>query len=108
MSGLFRVESREERERAWLGRIIMIRPISLTALSWAGFAFAIAIAAFFVFGEYTRKTRLGGVLTPSTGTARIVAQQAGRVEAVHVREGDQVRKEDVLLLVGDGRAGRES
>ena len=108
MPGLFRAESREARERAWLGRIVMIRPFSLTALTWAGFAFALAIAAFFVFGEYTRKARLSGVLAPSTGTARIVAQQAGRVEAVHIREGDQVTRDDVLLLVGDGRSSRDT
>lgn len=104
---LFRVESQAERERAWLGRIVMIRPFSLTALTWAGFAFTLAVGAFFVFGEYTRKARLNGVLAPVTGTARIVAQQAGRVEAVHIREGDQVRKDDVLIIVGDGRSSRE-
>lgn len=105
---LFRPESQSERERAWLGRIVMIRPFSHTALTAAGLAFALAIAAFFTFGEYTRKARLTGVLAPVTGTARIVAQQAGRVEAVHIREGDQVRKDDILLIVGDGRSSREA
>jgi membrane fusion protein len=108
VSSLFRAESQSERERAWLGRIVMIRPLSFSALTWAAFAFTLAVGAFFVFGEYTRKARLTGVLAPVTGTARVVAQQAGRVEAVHIREGDQVRKEDILLIVGDGRAGREA
>lgn len=104
MSPLFRAESQSERERAWLGRIVLIRPLSFAALSWCAVIIAAAIVALFVFGEYTRKARLAGVLAPTAGTARVVAQQAGRVEAVHIREGDQVRKDDILLLVGDGRS----
>ena len=104
MSALFRRESLSERERAWLGRIVLIRPLSFSALTLGGCLIAAAIVALFTFGEYTRKARIAGVLAPATGSARVVAQQAGRVEAVHVREGDQVRKDDILLLVGDGRA----
>lgn len=104
MSNLFRRESQAERERAWLGRIVLIRPLSFAALTLCASLIAGAIIGLFVFGEYTRKARVTGVLAPATGTARVVAQQAGRVEAVHVREGDQVRKDDILLLVGDGRS----
>ena len=104
MSTLFRAESQAERERAWLGRIVLIRPLSFAALTVCACLIAAAIIALFTFGEYTRKARITGVLAPATGSARVVAQQAGRVEAVHVREGDQVRKDDILLLVGDGRS----
>ena len=42
----------------------MIRPISLTALTWVALGIAVIIAIFLIFGEYTRKTRLTGVLAP--------------------------------------------
>jgi membrane fusion protein len=108
MSSLFRRESQAERERAWLGRIVLIRPLTFATLTWCSVTIAVALVALFAFGEYTRKARLTGVLAPVTGTARVVAQQAGRIEAVHVREGDQVRKDDILLLVGDGRSRRHA
>ena len=108
MSSLFRTEAKSERERAWLGRIVVIRPVSFTVLSWAAFTLALAIGGLFIFGEYTRKARLTGYLAPSAGIARVTAHQQGRVEAVHVREGDQVRKDDILVLVGDGRSNREA
>ena len=70
MSSLFRTESQSERERAWLGRIVLIRPLSFAALSWCAAIIAAGIIALFVFGEYTRKARLAGVLAPTAGTAR--------------------------------------
>ncbi|HEX4333244.1 MAG TPA: HlyD family efflux transporter periplasmic adaptor subunit [Usitatibacter sp.] len=103
---LFREESEEARANRWLGRVVLIRPISFTFLTVAALVFTIALAAFFTFGEYTRKARVTGVLAPSQGVARVIAQQSGLVEAVHVREGDRVGRDAVMIVLGDGREGR--
>lgn len=105
---LFRRESEQARSTAWLGRILLIRPVSFAFLTAAALGMALALAAFFVFGEYTRKARVAGVLAPEQGVVRIVAQQAGIVEAVHVREGQAVSRETTLFVIGDGRANRRN
>src|SRR6266446_5726547 len=96
----FRKESEQARSTAWLGRVVLIRPISFTLLTACALGFAVALAIFFVFGEYTRKARVAGILAPAQGVVKILAQQSGIVEAVHVREGDSVDKDAALVVLG--------
>ena len=103
---MFRKEIETARATAWLGRVILIRPVSFTFITGCALAFSLALALFFVFSEYTRKARVIGVLAPIQGVAKIIAQQTGIVEAVHAREGDRVEKDAPLVILGDGRAGR--
>jgi membrane fusion protein len=103
---VFRKESESARATAWLGRVVLIRPVSFTFITGCAIAFSLALVLFFVFSEYTRKARVTGVLAPTHGVAKIIAQQSGIVEAVHVREGDRVEKDEALVILGDGRAGR--
>jgi membrane fusion protein len=103
---LFREESQQARSTRWLGRVVLIRPVSFSVLTATALIFATLMACFFVFGEYTRKARVTGVLAPSQGVARVIAQQSGTVESVHVREGDHVAKDSVMIVLADGREGR--
>src|SRR4051794_11371280 len=90
---LFRKELEQARADSWLGKVVLTRPMSFTLMAAGAIAFAAALAAFFVFGEYTRKARVTGVLAPEQGIVKIIAQQTGVVEAVHAVEGQAVRKE---------------
>lgn len=101
---LFRPESEQARANAWLGRVVLTRPTSFAFLAACALAFAVALALFFTFGEYTRKARVSGILAPAQGVVRIIAQQSGVVEAVHAVEGRNVRRDEPLLVLGDGRA----
>lgn len=101
---LFRPESEEARANAWLGRVILTRPTSFSFLAGAALVFAVALALFFTFGEYTRKARVTGILAPAQGIVRIIAQQSGVVEAVHAVEGREVRRDAPLLVLSDSRA----
>ncbi|HUL97798.1 MAG TPA: HlyD family efflux transporter periplasmic adaptor subunit [Usitatibacter sp.] len=103
---LFRQESEEARSTRWLGRVVLIRPVSFTFLTACAMAFALALASFFALGEYTRKARVTGVLAPADGVARILAPQPGIVESVLAKEGDSIGKDAPLIVIGDGRAGR--
>lgn len=100
---LFRRESEHARSDAWLGKVILARPTSFAFLAVAALLFAACLVAFFIFGEYTRKARVTGVLAPERGIVRIVAQQAGVVEALHAFEGRDVAKDSPLVILGDGR-----
>lgn len=110
MSGkpLFRPESEQARSTAWLGRILLIRPVSFAFLTMIALGMALALAAFFLFAEYTRKARVAGILAPAHGVVRIVAQQSGIVESVHMREGQAVARDTTLFVIGDGRANRRN
>lgn len=101
---MFRSQVRDHVESAWLGRIILMRPASFSFLAAVAGAFAIVLVAFFVFGEYTRKARVSGVLVPTQGVMKILAQQTAVVEAVHVTEGAIVAKDAPLFVLGDARA----
>ena len=105
---LFRAESENARSTSWLGRVILIRPLSFAFATAAAAAIAMTIAAFFVFGEYTRKSRVTGVLAPAQGVVRIVAPQAGVVVALHVREGEPVAADAPVIVVADSRANLSS
>src|SRR5262252_2423591 len=100
---LFRSETEQARASAWLGRILLIRPPSFALLALGSLAIAIILGAFFVFGEYTRKARVTGILAPAQGVVRIIALQAGIVTAAHVREGDEVNGEAPLFAITDMR-----
>ena len=109
-SGLFRAQVRAHAQSAWLGTILLIQPASFAFLAACAFAIALAMGAFLVLGEYTRKARLEGIVAPQMGVVRIVAPQAGIVQSVRVAEGDEVAREALVATLGDGResAAREA
>jgi membrane fusion protein len=102
---LFRSESEQARANAWLGRILLLRPLSFTLLTAAAIAVALALAALFIWGEYTRKARVSGVLAPRHGVTRVLAQQGGVVRQLHAREGARVEQGEALAALVDARAG---
>jgi membrane fusion protein len=102
---LFRPEVLESQRTSWVGEIQLIRPLSLTVLTGAVVAAAVALGAFLVLGEYTRKVRVSGVLVPDRGVLRLVAPQDALLLERRVAEGQQVRAGDVLFVLSLDRAG---
>jgi len=96
---LFRKEVLEARKARWLGGIALRQSMPLWLLTAAAAAAATAIVCLLVFGEYTRRTRVGGQLVPSAGLSSVVAPTAGALTEVRVREGQRVRTGDVLVVV---------
>jgi membrane fusion protein len=103
---LFRTESEDARATSWLGRIVLIRPISFTFMSVGALVITLSLGAFFCVGEYTRKARVNGVLAPAQGVMRVVAPQAGVALKVHAREGERVPIDAPLFVIADTRANR--
>ncbi len=101
---LFRPEVLESRRTSWVGEIQLIRPLSLTVLTGAVVAGALALGAFLALGEYTRKVRVGGVLVPERGVLRLVAPQEALLLERRVAEGSHVRTGDVLFVLSLDRA----
>ena len=67
-------------------------------------ALAVALVAYAILGEVTRKARLTGLLIPVGGTFGLSAPQAGTLLEVRTKEGDTVAANQVLLVVGIDRA----
>ncbi len=101
---LFRPEVLESRRTSWVGEIQLIQPLSLTVLTGAVVAAAVAVGAFLALGEYTRKVRVGGVLVPDRGVLRLVAPQDALVLERRVDEGAHVRAGDVLFVLSLDRS----
>jgi len=102
---LFREETEEARANAWLGRVLLTRPLSFSLLTTASSVIVVVLAALFITGEYTRKARVVGVLAPVNGIVRIVANQPGVVKEIMVREGDSVDRNAPVITIVDSRAG---
>ena len=101
--GLFRPEALSHRQRDWLGSIQLIRPVSLALLTGFVVLVAVAVAAYLVMGEYTRKARVSGYLVPDRGVIRLVAPQSATVVESHVSEGSSVHRGDVLFVLAVGQ-----
>jgi membrane fusion protein len=99
MALIFRPEVAEAQRQSWLGQVQLVRPLSLTLLTF-GVVLALALViAFLFFGEYTRKARIGGVLVPDLGVIRLVPPVQGRVLERHVYEGQAVRSGEVMFVL---------
>ena len=76
---LFRPEAVEAQTQQWLGRVQLVRPLSL-GLVTAGVVLMLAALLAFVFvAQYTRKATVAGVLVPDLGLIRIVPTASGSV-----------------------------
>ena len=104
MNQLFRREALEHRQHQWLGSIQLVRPPSLALLTGFVVCTVLAVAAWLVLGEYTRKARIGGQLVPDRGVVRLVAPQPALVLESKVVEGATVRAGDVLFVLSVAQA----
>ncbi|MFN4117151.1 MAG: secretion protein, partial [Inhella sp.] len=57
----------------WLGSIRIARPLSFSVVTAAALLMAAGLLSFAVFGEYTRKVSLPGVLLPEGGVMDIAS-----------------------------------
>lgn len=97
---LFRPESLEARRLAWLGRPTVLHNIPATVVAAFAMCFVAAVAFLLVYGDYTRRVRVTGVVLPVDGLTRLVAPQSGWVTSLSVAEGDNVRRGDILYVLG--------
>lgn len=101
---MFRSEVLESQQAQWMGTIRIARRPGYLAVSVIASILAIALVAFAVFGEMSRKTRAPGLLVPVGGLVQLAAPQAGRVAEVLVAEGDRVTAGQAVLQLRTDRA----
>lgn len=96
---LFRTEAIDAQRQQWLGRVQLVRPLSLAWVTAGVVLVALALAAFLALAPYTRKATAAGVLVPDRGLIRLVPSAAGTVVERRVNEGQTVQAGDVLFVV---------
>ena len=96
---LFRPESLEARRLSWLGRPTIAHNVPAAVVAAFSLTFVLAAILFLVFGEYTRRVRVSGVVLPIDGLTRLVAPQAGWVTELKVKEGQNIRRGDILYTL---------
>ena len=87
---LFRPESLEARQIAWVGRHTQAHGAPVTVLSFASLLLTFATLAVLVWGGYARRAELRGLVLPSTGLVQAMAPVAGRIGSVNVEDGQEV------------------
>lgn len=98
-SSPFRSEAAEAQRASRLGEIVLIRPVSFALLTATAVCMAAIVILFFVFGGYTRRTTVQGVLTPDSGLVKLYAKQSGIVLRKNVVEGQSVTRDQVLYTI---------
>lgn len=102
---LFRPEALRHRQGEWLGSIQLTRPVALRWITLGLVVALLALGAFLVWGQASRRVVVSGVLVPAGGLVRIVPPQVARVQRLAVQEGQTVQAGQLLmtLAVGDPR-----
>ncbi len=102
-SPLYRAEAlAHQRERAW-GELVVLTPGFARLMLWIICALAVAFVAFLYQAEYTRKARAFAVLNYATDPTVIAATDAGTLVALAVREGDRIKKGQLIATVSTER-----
>ena len=94
---LFRQEAIDAQREKLLGEVSLARPVPLWVFTALAAAFAFALVAFSVWGEYARRERVDGFLALDVGAARILASEAGTVAELLAKEGDEVEAGQPLI-----------
>jgi membrane fusion protein len=100
---LFREEVLSVRRVTIAGNIVLARPLQMSIAATTSVLLTVALVCFLCFGEYVRKVRVTGQIMPAAGVLKIIAPQFGQIVAVHVAEGDAVRKGQLLYEVSSER-----
>ena len=93
---LFRHEVLQARGDAADGAALDIQPVGGRALTLFAAALCLAVVLVLVFGAYTKKERVQGVLQPRNGVALITTGETATLQALRVQEGQRVRAGDVV------------
>jgi membrane fusion protein len=100
---LFRPEAMAEQQQRWLGTVLLVPRPSWTLIVVLLGVLVAGIVGLLVFGEYTRKARLTGLLSPERELIQVVAPLSGVLIQVNAQEGLEVAAGTVLAVLSAER-----
>lgn len=96
-SSLFRSEIVEQQHQRLMGAISLAQPVSIYVWCACLVTLFALVVTFLLFSEHHRKERVRGYLVPDKGLLRIHGTHSATIEAIHVREGEQVEPGDLMV-----------
>ena len=99
MNDLFRREVLDRQAQRLYGDVVLVPPIGHLVILALLIIMMMILIAFLTFGEYSRKERVPGFLTPDKGVIHIATRETGLVKTVHVKVGSLVSKGDPLFSI---------
>ncbi|MEY4427080.1 MAG: hypothetical protein RL535_1378 [Pseudomonadota bacterium] len=90
------------------GNITLVPGASSRWLAVVGLCVVAALAALIGWGEYTRRTTVGGQVYPAEGLLRVTAAQSGVIVEQLVRDGQSVKRGDKLFVLSADRVGTDN
>ena len=102
---LFRKEAIDAQREKFLGEAGIAQPVRLWVYTATAGAIAVLVVAVAVWGQYTRRERVQGVLSSAVGAALVRMPDAGTVAEIMVKEGDAVARGAALARLTVDRSG---
>ncbi|PID66184.1 MAG: hypothetical protein CR975_04220 [Gammaproteobacteria bacterium] len=96
---LFRQQVLNQQANKLFGEVILIRPLSFALLTTALAVIVAVVIIFLLYGKYGRRETVNGYLSPDKGLVNVYAPYLGIVERMPIREGQTVKKGEVLYHV---------
>lgn len=96
---LFRKEVLQARRTSWLGGISLVQPVSAWGLTALSVIVAISVVLFLCVGTYTHRATVVGQLVPTRGLATVMAPATGVVTSLSIREGQEVKIDQILAVI---------
>ncbi len=87
------------------GEVIMIRPLSFTFICLFFVAALLSVLLFLGLSDFTKTTRVKGILKSPGGITKVMPRQAGVIEKLYVDEGQRVVKGQPLYQVRTDQTG---
>lgn len=106
-SSLFRKEAIEHEHRPLEGGLLIATSPRATVLTFTAFVFSICTIAYLFLGEFDRKAKVHGFLSPDKGLVKIFPQVNGTLIERRVDEGTYVNKGEVLAVISTERGSLE-
>src|SRR3954469_23185036 len=96
---LFRPESIQARQMAWVGRHTLALGMPTRFLSASSVLAIAAMVTLLMYGSYARRVELRGVMLPAAGLIQVNAPVAGSVQRMDVKDGQTVTNGTPLYVI---------
>lgn len=96
---IFRKEYLEQQHQLETGQILLLSGLNQRIVTVCCILLLLVLLGLLIFGNYTKKTYLEGVIVPSAGLITVKSTQDGVIEDIYVKDGQNVIKAKGLLKI---------
>lgn len=100
---LFRQEVIEQKAERLFGEVLLPESRILNVIAVIVLFLLAGLGYLLATGEYSSRVTVVGWLVSNPGYAQVTSQRMGIVSEIRVKEGDLVKRDDVLAVLGTGR-----